>query len=120
MKKFKIMYYASTGLLTLLTIAGVGRYVFDHDFVAEMFSSLGYPTYLVYPMAALKSLGLVAIWYRKNEFLKNLAYSGFFWNFSFGMFAHIAVQDGGFAPAMVCLILLIVSFIGQRKLWPES
>ena len=49
--------------------------------VVESFTQLGYPAYLIYPFATAKLLGLVAIWTKKSETLKEWAYAGFTFDF---------------------------------------
>lgn len=120
MDKNKLMFRISTGLLTLMTFGAAGTYIFNHQFVADAFTSLGYPTYLIYPLAVLKILGISVIWLRKPKFLINLAYSGFFWDYILAFFAHIAVGDGEFGAALVCFILLTISYIGKQRLEADS
>ena len=38
-------------------------YFFNHEEVAGMFTDFGYPTYIIYPYAIAKLLGLIAIWF---------------------------------------------------------
>ena len=44
----------------------------DYEIVSATFTRLGIPTYLVYPLAIAKLLGIVAILTRKSEFLKGI------------------------------------------------
>ena len=111
----KIIYYASTGILTLLMLMSVGMYFFNYEEVSATFVSLGYPAYLVYPLAIAKLLGLVAIWSRLSDLLKGLAYAGFFFDFVLAAAAHIAAGDGQFAPAIVAIVLISVSYIFEKK-----
>ena len=62
MKRDKIIFYVATGLLTLLMLFSVSMYFFKHDEVSVMFTSFGYPTYIIYPYAIAKLFGLVALW----------------------------------------------------------
>ncbi|MEL6189565.1 MAG: DoxX family protein, partial [Myxococcota bacterium] len=87
----------------------------QHDQIAEAFTALGYPTYLIYPLAIAKVLGLVAIWTRRSEELRGLAYAGFFYDFVLALAAHLAVGDGQFGPAAVALALLAVSYVSSRR-----
>ena len=111
----KIIYWVVTGLLSAMMLMGAGMYIFNYEMVSEVFSSLGYPTYLVYPLATAKVLGIIAILTRKSEFLKNLAYAGFFYDFILAISAHINVNDGEFVPSAVALVLLVSSYIFGKK-----
>lgn len=81
-----------------------------NDMVAGMFTTLGFPTWLIYPMALAKTLGLVAIWVSKSEKLREWAYAGFFFNLLLGTSAHLAISDGEFAGALLALFTLLVSY----------
>ena len=118
MKTNKIVYYTSTGLLTLIILFSVSMYFFKHDDVAKMFSSFGYPTYIIYPYAVAKLLGLFAIWNSKFKLIKEWAYSGFFFAFILAFFAHYMIGDGGQMAALIALILLLVSYIFNKKTQP--
>ena len=60
MKTYKLTYWSTTGLLSLMLIMSAGMYVFNNEAVQETFNVLGYPTYLIYPLVAAK-LTAVAI-----------------------------------------------------------
>ena len=55
-------------------------YIFNYEMVETMFTSFGYPTYIIYPLAGAKLLGLFAIWNPKFNVLKEWAYAGFFFD----------------------------------------
>ncbi|MGY0408728.1 MAG: DoxX family protein [Polaribacter sp.] len=116
MKTNKVVYYISTGLLTLLMLFSVGMYVFNHEEVAGMFSKFGYPSYIIYPLAVAKILGLIAIWFINNKSLKEWAYAGFFFDFVLAFFAHYMVKDGGQTMALVAIILVLVSYFFKNKI----
>ena len=116
MKRDKIIYYLATGLLTVLMLFSVSMYFFNHAEVASMFSDFGYPTYIIYPYAVAKLLGLIAIWFIGNKILKEWAYAGFFFAFILAFFAHIMIGDGEQMGAGLALALLIVSYIYSKKL----
>jgi len=118
-KRNRIIYFIATGLLTALMVMSAGMYFFNHEMVAETFSKLGYPTYIIYPLAIAKILGLIAIWAKKSNALKEWAYSGFFFDFVLALSAHLFAQDGEFVPALVAIILLIVSYLFEKKLEKE-
>ena len=110
-----LIYRISTGLLTLLMLFSAGMYFFNHEMVSDTFSRLGFPTYIIYPLAIAKILGLVAIWTKKSNTLKEWAYARFFFDFVLAFTAHIKINDGEFAPALVAIILLLVSYYFEKK-----
>ena len=115
-KTNKIVYYVATGLLTVLMLFSAGMYLFNYDMVAETFGNLGYPTYIIYPLAIAKILGLIAIWTNKSTTLREWAYAGFFFDFVLAAAAHIDVKDGEYAPALLATVLLLISYIFGKKI----
>jgi len=116
LKQEKIIYYTTTGLLTVMMIMSAGMYIFNHDSMAETFTTLGYPSYIIYPLAVAKILGLIAIWTNLSNSLKEWAYAGFFFDFVLAISAHINAGDGEHIPAIVAFILLLTSYIYSKKI----
>ncbi len=117
MKKDKIIYYIATGLITALMLMSAGMYFVKYDMVSEVFTKLGFPTFIIYPLAVLKLLGLVAIWSRKSISLKEWAYAGFFFDFVLALAAHIYANDNEYAASAVALVLLGVSYLYDKKVF---
>jgi len=116
MKKDKIIYWTATSLISVMTLFGGGMYLFNHAMVSEMFAQLGYPVYLVYPLGVAKVLAIIAILSKKAKLLKELAYAGLFFTFILGALAHIQAEVDSFVPALVALILLVISYAYDKKL----
>lgn len=116
MKRDKIIYYAATGLLTLLMLFSVSMYLFKHEMIKEAFTGFGYPTYIIYPYAVAKLLGLFAIWNPNFKVLKEWAYAGFFFAFILAFFAHYMIGDGEQNGALMAFVLLIVSYIFNKRI----
>lgn len=114
-KRNNIIYLTSTILLTIMIGMGVANYIFNTEVVGEMLTALGYPTYLIYPLAIAKTLGLIAIWFVKNKTLKEWAYAGLFFNLLLATISHIAVQDGQFVAPIIGLLLVLTSYFFERK-----
>ena len=118
--KVKLTYLGSTVLLSLMMMMSAGMYFFNHAEVQKVFTALGFPAYIIYPLAIAKILGLVAIWTRKSPLLLNLAYAGFFYNFVLAFSAHVAAADGEFAGALMAMVLLAVSYFTQKEYFTKS
>lgn len=114
-KRNKIIYWIATGLLTAMLLMSASMYIFNNEMVGETFITLGYPAYLVYPLAIAKLLGLLAILTKKSAVLKEWAYAGFFFDFLLATGAHLIVGDGDFPGAVMAIVLLVVSYIYDRK-----
>ena len=115
MKRDKIIFYVATGLLTLLMLFSVSMYFFKHDDVASMFTNFGYPTYIIYPYAIAKLLGIFALWNPNFKTIKEWAYAGFFFAFILAFFAHYMIGDGEQTGAILAMVLLVVSYIFYKK-----
>ncbi len=115
MKRNKIIFYITTGLLTALILFSVSMYFFNYEEVSKMFTNFGYPTYIIYPYTIAKLLGLFAIWNPNFKVIKEWAYAGFFFAFVLAFFAHYVIEDGEQGGALVAFILLIVSYIFNKK-----
>ena len=111
----KIIFWIVTGLLCLMMLGSAGMYIFDHASVATVFQSLGYPTYIIYPLAIAKILGVIAILTNYSKPLKEWAYAGFFYDFVLAASAHYVSGIPSPLPAIATLVLLIVSYILDKK-----
>ena len=114
-KRDRIIYTVVTALFSLMLLAGAITYFVMYEMTSEMFTSLGVPTEIIYPLAVAKILGIAAIWLIKNRVIKTLAYLGFALDLIFAIIAHInAGDDGAFGPA-IPLVLLTASYLYFRK-----
>lgn len=116
MKRDKIIFYVATGLLSLLMCFSVYMYLFNHEAVVGMFNNFGYPSYIIYPYAIAKLLGVFALWNPNFKVLKEWAYAGFFFAFVLAFFAHYMIGDGEQTGALVALVLLAVSYIFNKRI----
>ncbi len=117
MKKDKIIYRTTTAIICFLFASGALMYIFNYDYAHQFFITLGFPTWIIYPLAVLKLLGPIAIITRKSLFLKELAYAGFLYDAILAVAAHIMVGDGFIYHGIVAIVLTIVSWIYDRKLF---
>ncbi len=116
MKRDRIIFYLATSLLTLLMLFSVSMYFFNHDEVAQMFETFGYPTYIIYRYAVAKLLGLVALWNPNFKLIKEWAYAGFFFAFILAFFAHFMINDGEQTGAIIAMVLLVISYIFNKRI----
>ena len=116
-RRNRLIYWISTGLLSAFMLFNVLAYLLQHDAVTETFNGLGYPAYLIYPLALAKLLGVIAILSRRSKLLKEWAYAGFFFNFLIALAAHLNTGDGLFMISVVALTLLGVSRVFEPKVF---
>ncbi|MEO0570681.1 MAG: DoxX family protein [Bacteroidota bacterium] len=114
----KILFWASTVILTLIMFFSVYNYFFNHQMIADFYVAMGYPTYLIYPLAVAKILGLVAIWGNFSKSLREWAYAGFFFNTVLAFFAHIMISDGQHIGAVIAFVAVMVSYFMGKMVRP--
>lgn len=118
MKNTKIVYYISTGILSLVMLAGAYGELSFQDTATDMFVHLGYPLYLLYILGVAKILGVIGIWQNKIPTLREWAYAGFFIDLIGALSSHLFVGDSinqyGLAGGM--LVVLSISYISFKKL----
>ncbi len=110
MQKNKIIYLISTSIVTLVMLFSIVNYIFNHEFFVEIFNDLGFPAFIVYPLALAKALGLIAIWSRKSELLKEWAFAGFFFDFLLATGAHLVAADGAYPLPLFVMLMLFISY----------
>ena len=118
MKTQKILYWITTGLLSLMLLGSAGMYFFKNADVVMEFEKLGFPTWVIYPLAICKILAVAVILSNKGGWLKQWAYAGLFFNFTLAFFAHVMVGDGDQFGALIALILLLGSYFLGKTVRP--
>lgn len=118
--KNKIIYWISTGLLSLMMIAASVMYFVKTEMVQGIFNSLGYPSRLVLPLATLKILGVIAIVSNKNKTLKEWAYFGFLMDYCLALEGHLSISDGDHSAPVIALVLLMISYTYDKKIAHNS
>ena len=116
MKTTKIIYWIAPGLLSALLVMSAGMYLFDNANVSATFESLGFPTFIIYPLAIAKLIGVTVLLIPKPHYLKDMAYSAIFFNVLLAFGAHMNVGDGEQMGAVMAFVLLMVSFFTYKKL----
>ncbi|PPT63067.1 MULTISPECIES: DoxX family protein [Xanthomonas] len=110
------IYWISTALLCLLYLASAGMYLAKGEFVRKAQAELGYSAPLLVPwMIVIKILGPVAIVWRFNTALSDLAYAGMFYHLLLSGMAHLGARTPkGAIPAALGLVVLVASFTTQN------
>ncbi len=116
MKTYKITFWSTTGLLSLILMMSSGMYVFNNEMVQETFIALGYPTYLIYPLVVAKLSAVAILLSQKVSTIKEWVYAALFFEFVLAFFAHVMVGDGDQIVAFIAIALLIVSYVSEKKL----
>lgn len=120
MKKIKIAHWIFTGLIGLMFLASGVMYIAKHTEITAEFSKLGFPIWLIYPMAVAKILGVVMIVTKFNKWLTEWAYAGIFFNLLLAVGAHTAIGDGEAIPPVVAILFILGSYFTWKKLSEEK
>lgn len=111
----KYAYWISTTLLCALYLMSATFYLTQGDTVRQLLGGLGFPAYLVPLLITVKLLGVAAVASRVSVALSDLAYAGMFYHLLLALSAHLHAADyGGVVPAVIGLIVLVVSFLTQN------
>lgn len=110
----KLLYWASTLLLSLLYLAAAAFYLTSLKTVQQGFIAFGFPAWLVPLLIVAKIAAPAAILTRLSVRLSDLAYAGMFYHLLLAISAHHYAGDGGFLPALLLLVLLLTSFLTQN------
>ena len=116
MKTNKIIFYVATALFSGIMLFSISMYLSQTELIKGAFENMGYPTYLVYPLAVAKIIGLFVLWYPKFTTLKEWAYAGFFFNVLLAFFAHVMISDGEQLFALLAFLFLTTSYLFRKKI----
>ena len=109
MKNIKIVHWIFTGLISAFLLMSASMYIMNHEEVSGAFVKLGFPIWLMYPMAAANFLGVMMLLTKFNKWLTEWAYAGIVFNLLLAAGAHLAISESA-APAIVGLVLTIGSY----------
>lgn len=121
MKKEKLIYRVSTGIVSAVTLFSIISFtMFDHTMYPEgAFNHLGLPPYFKVEITIAKILGLLALLLPGIPVkVREFAYAGFGITFASASFAHYSVGDGllYIIDPLLFLGCLIVSYIYWKKI----
>ena len=108
-KTLTILYWASTLTMCAIFTFSAGMYLTKYEMVSGFFVELGFPIWLIYPLAVAKLLGVVAVLSRKQGVLTEWAYAGFFFDAVLAILAHGYAGHGWFGLSFIAAVLVLVS-----------
>lgn len=115
MKATKIIFYLSTGLISLAMLFSTYAYLTKPE-LKQAFQHLGFPDYFRIELAIAKFLAAFALWF-PVRLIRESAYIGLTISFVSAVIAHLASQDSvghTLYPALV-LAILVASYITRSK-----
>jgi hypothetical protein len=119
----KVAYWASTGVVSALSLFAAFAYLSGGQQAVEGFAHVGYPQQLRVLLGIAKLLGAITLLVPGLPKLKEWAYAGFTFAWIAATVAHYLAGDGPkvFMP-LVLLILLAVSYMTRpaSRQWPPK
>ena len=114
MKLLNVLYWTTTILIGVVFLYSAQMYFFNTEMVQGLFKSFNYPDYLVIPLAFVKVLGVIAILWRKNQWMTEWAYAGFFFDLILASAVHYYADHGTGLSVYAIPILFISYFLGKQ------
>ncbi|MFT6408635.1 MAG: hypothetical protein ACJAQ6_002055 [Arenicella sp.] len=110
----KVVFYLTTGYVLFLLGFSVWVYHAKHQMIVGFFTELGYPGYLVYPLAYLKLLVMVIIVSHRYNDLRDMAYAAYFINMMMALVGHVIYGDSYLHAAIGAACIVISYLLGNR------
>lgn len=116
MKVTKIIYYITTGLISVAMLFSTYAYLALPQ-LKVAFQHLGFPDYFRIELAIAKFIAAIVIWF-PFRLLKDVSYIGLGISFISAVIARTVVGDDAShsIAAIIVLIILIASYITEQKL----
>jgi uncharacterized membrane protein YphA (DoxX/SURF4 family) len=117
MKHPKRLYWIVSGLMAAFMLMASIPDILGIPQAVEVFTHLGYPTYLLPFIGVAKTLGVVAVLAPGFHRLKEWAYGGLVFDLIGALYSHLAVGDppSVWAFPIVGLILVAGSYLLYRR-----
>src|SRR5688572_33440306 len=119
----KAIYWASTGLLALMSVFGAFTYLTGSPEAVQGFAHVGYPQQLRVLLGIAKLAGAIALVAPGFPTLKEWAYAGFTFAWIAAVVAHYLAGDGAASLLpLLNLVLLAASYVTrpENRRWRAS
>ena len=115
MKRDKIIYWITTGLVAAGMLLSAGMYLSRNPELMKNFNALGIPLFMVSLLGIAKLLGAITLVTPVGRELKEWAYAGFAFTIIGAVWTHLATGTPWIAPFLF-LILLAVSYAFRMRI----
>lgn len=117
LKTARVVYWVATLLFVLGQAWSAVQYITNAPRMAETFTGLGYPLYLMTFLAVAKLLGILAVLWGRPAVLKEWAYAGFTFDTLGAAWSHFSSGDPGFiiAVPLAFLVVQLVSYAMWKR-----
>ena len=118
----KRLYWIVTGLMSAFMLMASVPDILQVPQAVEIFTHLGYPTYLLPFIGIAKILGVVAVLLPGLSRLKEWAYAGLVFDLIGALYSHLSVGDplSAWAMPIIGLVLVMGSYRLYRQAHAES
>ncbi|MEM7792684.1 MAG: DoxX family protein [Verrucomicrobiota bacterium] len=129
MKINNIVYYISTGILTFFLVSGALVYLAGTERILVAFSNemsnghnaIGFPGWLIVPMAIMKLCGAVALWVPiVPKWLREWAYAGIFFNLLLAIGAHVFNPINPEDTDLIAILPFIMVIVSRVTLFKKE
>ena len=111
----KGIYWVSTVYVLLLMMWSFVIYHVQNDFMTSFFEYLGYPPYIIYPLAYLKLVAVLVIVTNRYEDVKEWVYVAYFFNVVLATSAYINAGELYSLHSYLALICVPLSYLYSNK-----
>ncbi|HYG03242.1 MAG TPA: DoxX family protein [Chryseosolibacter sp.] len=115
MKRDKILYWVTTGLISSAMLTSAFMYLTKHDALVAGFNAIGLPLYFLAILGVAKLAGAVMLLVPAWDRLKEWAYAGFAFTFIGAAWIHLATGTPWMAP-LVFLFVLALSYTFRLRI----
>ena len=115
MKRDKIIYWISTGLVAAGMLLSAGMYLTGNPELLRNFQLLQLPLYFVGLLGFAKLIGAIVLIAPVWERLKEWSYAGFAFVFIGAVWIHVVTGTPWVAP-LIFLLILVVSYYFRSRL----
>ncbi|MEQ1587524.1 MAG: DoxX family protein [Cyclobacteriaceae bacterium] len=114
MKRDKIIYWITTGLLAAGMVMSGAMYLSKNEEMVTNFTAIGYPVFMLGILGVAKLLGGIALVAPVPGQLKEWVYAGFTFVFIGAAWTHVATATPWIAPVIALGILAVSYFFYLR------
>jgi hypothetical protein len=117
MRHARRLYWIVTGLMAAFMLMASIPDILRIPQAVDLFTHLGYPTYLIPFLGIAKTLAIIAILAPAVRWLKEWAYAGLVFDLIGAFYSHVSVGDppSAWVFPMIGLGLVIASYVVYRQ-----
>jgi hypothetical protein len=117
MRHARRLYWTVTGLMAAFMLMASIPDILRIPQAVDVFTHLGYPTYLIPFLGIAKTLAVIAILAPTGHWLKEWAYAGLIFDLIGAFYSHVSVGDppSAWVFPVIGLVLVTASYVVYRQ-----